>query len=186
MTAMTAEAYRGVLERAELLIPAAQVEEALAEMARQITARVGEHDPLVLCVMTGGIVTTGLLLPQLEFPLRLDYVHATRYHNTTRGGTLEWRHRPSRAVAGATVLVIDDIFDEGTTLEYIVRACYEDGARAVCSAVLVEKDRPRACTYRPDVVGLMAPNRYLIGYGLDYRGYLRNIRGIYAIAAEDI
>jgi hypoxanthine phosphoribosyltransferase len=186
MNKMTPEHYQAVAGRAEQLVDDAAVEAALDRMAGAITAAVGGKDPIVLCVMTGGIVATGLLLPRLDFALRLDYVHATRYRGATSGGRIDWLRRPGDVIRGEHVLVIDDIFDEGLTMERIVAACREDGAAGVVSAVLVEKERPRSCAYRPDIVGLTVPNRYVMGYGLDYKSYFRNARGIIAAAAEDI
>jgi hypoxanthine phosphoribosyltransferase len=80
---------------------------------------------------------------------------------------------------------VDDIFDEGVTMEAMVDACREDGAAEVQSAVLVEKLRARGCTYRPDIIGMEIPDRYVMGYGLDYKSYFRNAAGIYAAADED-
>lgn len=186
MNKMSDEQYRAVEARSDCVVPGAEVEAALGRMAADIEEQVGGKDPIVLCVMTGGIVATGLLLPRLDFPLRLDYAHATRYRGGTSGGRIEWRHRPSEVVRGEHVLVIDDIFDEGTTMQAIVEACYEDGATAVVSAVLVEKERERACTYRPDIIGLKVPDRYVMGYGLDYKSYFRNADAILAASEEDI
>jgi hypoxanthine phosphoribosyltransferase len=185
MNKMSAGQYDGVAERAELLVGQPDVESALDRMAEQVTERLAGTDPVVLAVMTGGIVVTGLLLPRLDFQLRLEYIHATRYRNTTRGGALEWRHRPTEAIRGQHVLVVDDIFDEGVTMEAIVDACRDDGAAEVQSAVLVEKLRARDCTYRPDVIGMEIPDRYVMGYGLDYKSYFRNAAGIYAVADAD-
>lgn len=178
--------YDAIAARAELLVSAADMELALDRMAGEIDAALGDQDPLVLCVMTGAVVAVGRLLPRLGFPLRLDYVHATRYQGTTSGGELEWRHRPSAAIRGEHVLVVDDIFDAGVTLDCIQRACREDGAASVQSAVLVEKLRPRDLDLAPDFVGVRVPDRYLIGYGLDYKHYFRNVQGIYAVADEDV
>jgi len=186
MNKMTEVHYRGVAARSECLASRAEVEAALERMSAEIGASVGGKDPVVLCVMTGGIVATGLLLPRLDFALRLDYVHATRYRGDISGGLLEWRHRPSEVVRGEPVLVVDDIFDEGLTMEAIVRACYEDGAASVVSAVLVEKQRERECAYRPDIVGLRVPDRYVMGYGLDYKSYFRNADSILAASDEDV
>lgn len=186
MNKMSNEEYRAVEARAERLVERGEVEAALGRMSAALTDAVGGRDPVVLCVMTGGVVVTGLLLPRLDFALRLDYVHATRYRGATSGSELVWHHRPSAAVRGEQVMVIDDIFDEGLTLEAVVAACREDGAAGVVSAVLVEKERERPCTYRPDIVGLKVPDRYVMGYGLDYRGYFRNADGILAAAAEDV
>ncbi|WPL16237.1 Hypoxanthine-guanine phosphoribosyltransferase [Thiorhodovibrio winogradskyi] len=186
MNKMTLETYQGVAERAECLFDRLAVEAAFDRMAEVLDQRLATLDPIVLSVMTGGVVTAGLLLPRLRFPLRLSYVHATRYREGTQGGALEWKYRPSDIIRGEHVLVVDDIFDEGITLQEVVNACQHDGAASVTSAVLVEKERDRACDYRPDVVGLTTPDRYLMGYGLDYKSYFRNAEGIYAAADRDI
>ena len=186
MNKMTEDHYQAIAARSECLVSKAEVEVALARMSHEIGGRLAGFDPIVLCVMTGGIVATGLLLPRLDFALRLDYVHATRYRGETRGGDIEWRHRPADVVRGEHVLVVDDIFDEGLTMEMIVNACLEDGARSVVSAVLVEKDRERDCAYRPDIVGMQVPNRYVMGYGLDYKRYFRNADCILAASEEDV
>ncbi len=185
MNKMNQEQYQAIAARAECLVSSAEVEAALQRMRDAIGDRLRARDPIVLCVMTGGIVATGLLLPRLDFPVRLDYVHATRYRDATRGGEIEWRHRPSAVVHGEHVLVIDDIFDEGLTMDAIVKACYEDGAASVVSAVLVEKERERQCDYRPDIVGMRVPDRYVMGYGLDYKSYFRNADRILAASEAD-
>lgn len=186
MNKMTTEQYQAIDARTQCLVSTAEVETALQRMRDAIDSMLADKDPLVLAVMTGGIVATGLLLPRLDFALRLDYVHATRYRDGARGGEIEWRHRPAAAVRGEHVLVIDDIFDEGLTMEAIVKACYDDGAASVVSAVLVEKERERDCEYRPDIVGLRVPDRYVMGFGLDYKSYFRNADRILAADPADI
>lgn len=186
MNKMPLNQYRGIAERAECLHDRAAVEAAFDRMAVELDRRLAGCDPLVLSVMTGGVVAVGMLLPRLPFPLRLSYVHVTRYREGTRGGALEWKYRSSDSLLGEHVLVVDDIFDEGFTLQEVVNACREDGAASVTSAVLVEKRRERPRGYRPDVIGLTTPNRYLMGYGLDYKSYFRNADGIYAVAEQDV
>lgn len=186
MNKMTPDQYQGVRQRADLVVSADAVESALDRMASEITAAFADKDPLLLCVVTGGIITTGMLLPRLDFALRLDYIHASRYQGATSGGELRWKHRPSDAIRGEHVIVVDDIFDEGITMAAIVDACGEDGAASVHSAVLTEKQRPREVDYRPDIIGLTLPDRYVMGYGLDYKSYFRNAPGIFAAADEDV
>jgi hypoxanthine phosphoribosyltransferase len=181
---LDARAYAAVARRAECLASAEEVEAALDRMAAALTERLAYRDPLVLCVMTGALVVAGRLLPRLHFPLRLDYIHASRYRGATKGGAMVWHYRPSAAIRGQHLLVLDDILDEGVTLDQVMRACSEDGAVSVTSAVLVEKRRAHACAV--DVVGLRMPDRYLCGCGLDYRGYFRNLSGIHAVADQDI
>lgn len=178
------ETYAAVARRADCLATRAQMDAALDRMAGEIAARLAERDPLVLCVVSGGIVAAGQLLPRLTFPLRLEYVHASRYRGATRGGELVWHHRPSDAVRGEQVLIVDDILDEGVTLDAVAQACREDGAAGVHTAVLVEKIRPHRC--EADFVGVRLPDRFLFGYGLDYRGYFRNANGVYAVSDADL
>ena len=183
---MTPDRYAAVAGRSRLLVDADTVNRAMDRIAAEITRDLAGRDPLVLCLMTGAVVAVGRLLPRLNFPLRLDYLHATRYRGATSGGEVTWLHRPSDAVRGQDVLIVDDILDEGLTLEAAVRACQEDGAASVRSAVLVEKDRVRANGLGADYVGVRVPDLYVYGCGLDYQDYFRNVEGIYAVAPEDV
>ncbi len=173
-----------VYEQADVLYTEAQVEGALDRMAEAITGALADQDPLLLCVMLGGLVPTGKLLSRLAFPLQLDYVHATRYEGTTQGGELRWVAEPQCDLNGRTVLLVDDILDEGHTLAAIHQACRTLGAARVQSAVLVEKRHARKADYQADFVGLEVEDRYVFGYGMDYKGYLRNAPGIYAVADD--
>lgn len=183
---LTPHDYRAVVSRAQLIVPGGVVEDAMDRMAREISSELASLDPLVVCVMTGGIVAAGQLLPRMGFPLQLDYLHLTRYREKTSGGKLVWTRRPGEVVRGRHILLVDDILDEGLTLEAAADACRSAGALSVRSAVLVEKDRERACDFRADFVGVRVPDRYVFGYGLDFRGYFRNAAGIYAVADEDL
>jgi hypoxanthine phosphoribosyltransferase len=180
MSVTPEEALR-VYREADCLHTAAQVDAAIARMAREITARIGQSNPLVLCVLTGAIVPTGPLLMQLDFPLELDYIHATRYRGATSGGQLHWIAHPRTRMHDRTVLVVDDILDEGPTLAAILAHCKEEGAREVLSAVFVEKLHDRKAGLKADFVGLEVEDRYVFGCGMDYKGYLRNAPGIYAV-----
>jgi len=180
---MDTENVRGVLETAEQLYSQQDVEQALDRLAAEIKQAMGDKDPLLLCVMTGGLVPASELFIRLKFPVQLDYLHATRYQGTTGGSELKWITAPSQSLRDRTVLVVDDILDEGLTLAAILQYCREQGAKEVYSVVLVEKihDR-RESNLQADFVGLRVEDRYVFGYGMDYHGYLRNVRGIYAIA----
>ncbi len=102
-----------VLEKAELVYSFAQIETALDAMAKQITEKLQDKNPLVLCVMIGGMIPAAHLLTRLHFPLEIDYIHATRYRSTTRGGDLHWLVEPRQSLKDRTVLVFDDIMDGG-------------------------------------------------------------------------
>lgn len=167
---------------AKQLFSRAEVEKALDGMAEQINMALSETNPIILCAVIGGIIPTGLLLPRLNFPLQLDYIHASRYRGETKGGHLHWIKRPEIELTDRTILIIDDILDEGHTLEAIIDYCEAEGARQTLTAVLVEKNLPdRPGLKKADFSGLIADNEYLVGYGMDYKGYLRNLDTISAI-----
>lgn len=171
------------VDGAERLFTPEEVDAAVARMARAITERLGDGDCLVLCLLQGAIIPAGMLLPRVRSPLELDAVHVTRYRNTTRGGDIEWRTLPRTPVAGRRVLLLDDILDEGHSFAAVQGWCREQGAREVLVAVLVAKRHDRKHpAVRPDFVGLEVPDRYVFGYGMDYRGWHRNAPGIFALA----
>lgn len=179
------EHVRMVREQADCLFTREQVEQALAEMARGMSERLHAQNPILLCVMNGGLVPLGKLLTYLDFPLQVDYIHATRYRGATEGGRLHWLARPHLPLTGRAVLVVDDILDEGVTLDAIMDYCREQEAAQVYSAVLVEKRHARKYGVREaDFVGLQVEDRYVFGYGMDYKGYLRNAPGIYAVKSS--
>jgi hypoxanthine phosphoribosyltransferase len=179
---ITAEQALEVLRAADCLHDETAVGRALDRMAEGIRGALAGRDAVALVVMNGGFIPAAGLLLRLDLPLRIDYLHATRYRERTSGGLLDWKRRPDTALAGRDVLVIDDILDEGLTLAAIVEACRREGAQRVWSAVLVEKLRARSVEFTADFVGLTVPDRYVFGYGMDYKGYLRNAPGIFAVA----
>jgi hypoxanthine phosphoribosyltransferase len=174
---------RSVMAQADCIYPEAEVEAAIARVAVAINADLAQSNPLVFCVMNGGLIFSGKLLPKLNFPLELSYLHATRYRNETSGGELFWKAKPEVSIVDREVLIIDDILDEGHTLGAIIDFCQHAGAAKVHIAVLIDKTHERKA--RPDLkaeyIGLPCIDRFLFGYGMDYKGYWRNAPGIYAV-----
>jgi hypoxanthine phosphoribosyltransferase len=165
---------------ADLIYSEAQVEAALDKMAAAINRELADSNLLVLCVLNGGIIAAGKLIPRLSMALTLDSINASRYQNQTSGGTIEWVLKPGTPIKDRTLLIIDDVLDEGITLAAIKAYCLEQGATAVYCAVLIDKLLGHEKPIRADFVGLEVENRYLFGYGMDYKGYLRNAAGIFA------
>jgi hypoxanthine phosphoribosyltransferase len=165
---------------------ARDVGRTLTRMAREIDAGLAGTNPVVLAVMRGGVFAAVELCQRFRFPHELDYVHVTRYANGTRGGTIEWRVRPSEALAGRTVLIVDDVLDRGHTLRALQKELRRIGVAAQYTAVLVVK-RVNVKRKRPrvDFAGLEIDDVYVFGCGMDYRGYWRGLRGLYALAEND-
>jgi hypoxanthine phosphoribosyltransferase len=180
------EHIREVFAKSTCLYSKSEVDSALDHLATSISYSLSHSNPVFLCVVVGGIVALGNLLPRLDFPLEVDYVHATRYQNSTKGHNLEWRVHPDIPLKGRTVVVVDDILDGGITLDSIVRYCENANAAKVYSAVLVDKHQARdpKGLAKADFCGLTVDNHYVFGFGMDYKGYLRNAPGIYMVSPE--
>lgn len=178
---MDIEDINKVHKESDCLYSENKINTALDNLADEITVDLKDKNPLVLCVMTGGIIPTGHLLTRLNFPLQLDYIHATRYQGETSGGKLNWLHKPSASMKGRNILIIDDIFDEGITLKEIAKYCKNNGADNVYTAVLVDKIHDRKSDFKVNYIGLEIEDRYLYGFGMDYKNYLRNINAIHAV-----
>jgi hypoxanthine phosphoribosyltransferase len=180
---------RELLARAEELVSADTVQAAVRNVAEVLNQRfdtdaTGEF-PLVLGVMGGAVVFTGHLLPQLSFPLEFDYIHVTRYGDLDRGGEVVWKVIPRQNVAGRTIIVVDDILDEGETLAHVKQRLLDMGAAEVILAVFADKELGRAKPVQADIVGLTIPNKFVVGFGMDAHGYWRNLPGLWVIKEED-
>lgn len=171
---------------ADCLHDAAAVQAAYDRLAAQVRAQYEGRNPLILCVMIGGLVPAAEITRRLDFAFELDYLHATRYRGATEGGGLVWKRQPDAArIAGREVLVIDDILDEGHTLVAIRRALQDFAPASLRVAVLAEKlhDR-RAPGARAEYIGLQVEDRYVFGCGMDYKEYWRQLPAIYAVKKD--
>ena len=181
---MNPQAAQKLLAEAELVHSAEAVQAALDSVAAGIRAQLGDKNPLVLCVMAGGVIFCGQLLPRLDFPLDFDYLHATRYGADTQGGKISWRSAPWIPVKGRTVLVVDDILDEGVTLAAVKDSLMRLGAAEVLVAVFADKLNGKQKPISADFLGLTVPDRFVFGYGMDVDGAWRNLPAIYAMKED--
>ena len=170
------------IPRSDEVVGAADVQAALDRMAGEITARLAGRNPLVITVMNGGLVFAGQLLPRLPFALEVSYVHVRRYGRETRGGELVWIAGPHESVTGRTVLLLDDILDEGRTLLAIRSRLEELGASEVLLAAFAVKVREVPPGVMADFTGLLVPDRFVFGFGMDVGGRWRNLPSIRALA----
>ncbi|NML60421.1 hypoxanthine-guanine phosphoribosyltransferase [Massilia sp. RP-1-19] len=181
---------RDLIKNAEEIFDADIVKAAVTRVAGTLNERFGNPDdeafPLVLGVMGGAVVFTGQLLTQLDFPLEFDYIHVTRYGDDDTGGQVVWKVIPRSNVEGRTIIVVDDILDEGETLAHVKQRLLDMGASEVILAVFADKDLKRAKPVHADIVGLTIPNKFVVGFGMDVYGYWRNLPGLWAIREEDL
>ena len=181
---------RDLLKNAEEIFDQKAVQTAVTRMAGELNERFDHPEnqefPLVLGVMGGAVVFTGNLLPQLTFPLEFDYIHVSRYGDEDKGGAVVWKVIPRSNVVGRTVIVLDDILDEGETLAHVKQRLLDMGASEVILAVFCDKAIGKAKPVTADIVGITIPNRFVVGYGMDAYGYWRNLPGLWAINTDDL
>ncbi len=179
---MKIESMQAVLENAKQLYSEQEIDTALGELATQLTAQYENTNPLILCVMTGALMTTGHLLAKLSFPLQVDYIHVSRYGSDIKGGEVKWLHEPDTNLAGRSIILIEDIVDEGVTIQLLRDYCMSKGAESVRCATLVEKLDVKKVGEQAEYVGLTVPSQYVFGFGMDYKGFWRNLPCIYAVS----
>ena len=181
------EKVRKITARSSCYCSKEDIEKALDKMADEITGELAGSNPVVLCVMIGGLIPTGHLVTRLDFPLQIDYIHVSRYGKSIRPGDLHWLVTPRIPLKDRTVLIVEDVLDGGLTLASIIDFCEKAGAKAVYSAVMVDKKRERVenALEKADFTGLEVDNHFLYGFGLDYEEYLRNVFAINRVANED-
>lgn len=174
-----------ILERSTVLVEKPQVKEAVEHMAEQVNAWYGDRPIIMLIVMTGAVMPAAWLASRLNMPLQMDFVHATRYSGQTKGGEIDFRVPPRLNLQDHDVLVVDDIYDIGLTLQMIERYCRSRGARSVNSAVLVRKLHDRETTGElPRFIGMDIEDKYIFGCGMDAYEHWRHLHEIRALEDE--
>lgn len=168
-------------DQVELLISPNQIESRIQTTASELNELYGEEELVVVMVMKGAICMTADLIRHLRVPFTIDYLKASSYgHRGTIAGELKVEGLDALDVEGKHVLVVDDIFDTGNTMVTLISLIQQKNPKSLRSLVLLVKDVPRKVAYRPDYVLFDIPNRFVIGYGLDYKEYYRGLPGIFA------
>ncbi|MFK2904772.1 hypoxanthine-guanine phosphoribosyltransferase [Dyella ginsengisoli] len=182
MTDSTTPSLTDALANADLLFDRPSIDAMITRMGGEIDAALGGERALFLTVMNGALMFAGQLALAIRTDLEFDYVHATRYRGATTGHDLHWLREPIVPMSGRTVLLVDDILDEGHTLKAVRDDCLRRGARRVLIASLCTKRHDRLVEgIASDFNGIELPDRYVFGYGMDYHEQGRNLPGIYAL-----
>lgn len=182
MKNLTNQELENVLRHSECLISASEINAAYDRLAAQLNLHYAGLNPIVMVVMNGGLIPAGQLLTRLSFFHRMDYLHATRYRENIGNQELVWKMRPSHAIKGEHILLIDDIFDEGITLKAVYDELKRQEPETLSTCTLINKRHNRKVeNFNIDFIGTDVADRYIYGCGMDYHGYLRHLPGIYAL-----
>jgi hypoxanthine phosphoribosyltransferase len=152
-------------------------------LGREISTTYSDLDqPLVMVViLKGAAVFASDLLRTLTIPSELEFVRASSYGTGTRGGRVRFARMVEGPLTGRDVLLVEDIVDSGRTIDLIVRRLKQQRPASLRLAAMLDRPARREVPVGIDFTGFVIPNRFVIGYGLDYAGLYRELPGIYSL-----
>ncbi len=162
-------------ELATLLISEAQLKHRVAELARQIERDFAGRDLAVVALLNGTVMFLADLIRNLSLPLRLDFIGVSSYGAGTESGELVFTKELRLEVRGRDVLLVDDILDTGRTLHRVLAKIQQLKPRLIKTCVLLDKAARRVEKVSADYVGFSIPDKFVVGYGLDYAEKYRNL-----------
>lgn len=169
-------------EKLEVLLTAAQIEEKVIEMAALINEDYKEQELLLICVLKGAVVFLSDLIRQLNMPLEIDFIAVSSYGaDTSSSGVVRIEKDLERSIKGKHVLIVEDIVDTGLTLSYLFDNLSSRGPASVKVVTLLDKPERRKVVCEPDYCGFKIPDRFVVGYGLDFDGHYRQLPDICAL-----
>jgi hypoxanthine phosphoribosyltransferase len=170
-----------------ILLTSTQLDEGISRLSAAVRQQVGRRPLTVVGVLTGSIVLVSDLIRRLEGPVRVSMVWASSYRGTaTRPGALELRLDLLPDLSGQDVLLVDDIFDTGRTLQALLEELRRRGAASVRSLVLLRKAGRAEVATQPDFVGFDIPDEFVVGYGLDFDGAWRHLPYLAVLDEDEI
>jgi hypoxanthine phosphoribosyltransferase len=175
------------LANVKILLTTEELHDGVAAMARQIEAAYEGRQLTIVGVLTGSVVVVADLIRQIDQPMRVGVIQASSYRGaTTVRGELLINSELMLDISNRDVLLVDDIFDTGHTLERVVEKLHDFKPASVRSAVLLRKAGRQESTYEPDFVAFQIPDEFVVGYGLDYEDMYRNLPYLAALEPDDL
>ena len=170
-----------------ILLDENQLQAGVERLATEIDRYYGSNRPItVIAVMTGSLVLFADLIRRLSMPQRVGVIQASSYRGGTQSGRLDVSCDMLIDVEGRHVLLVDDIFDTGRTLDHLTELIKSRGAKSTKTAVLLHKHRQHEVSLRPDFVAFEIPDEFVVGYGLDYMDMYRNLPYLAVLEVDEI
>ena len=173
--------FQPILRQSSILYSNREIHLAIKNIAEEINQDIQSDVLYVLTVMNGGLFFSAHLIPLLKHTIHHDYIHATRYGNKAKGGLVHWIKDPDDIIKGKNILLVDDILDEGVTLSQIISKCKKMGAKNIFYTALFNKLIDKEKTILPSYHVLNVPNKFVFGFGLDYKGFGRALPDLHII-----
>ena len=160
----------------EILLSEEQIQAKVKELAAQLTEEYKDKDPVFIGVLKGVVVFFGDFIKYFDAPCQIDFMWVSSYHGTT-SSYMEVKRDISEDIKGRHVVILEDIFDTGNSLEFVRKhlLAKEPASLKICTLLDKPERRNPAVTLQADYVGFTVPNAFVVGYGLDYNEHFRNL-----------
>lgn len=160
----------------ELLFSEEQIQARVKQMGEHIAKDYQGKNPIAVCVLKGAVLFMADLIRYMEIPLEIDFIAISSYGASTKSsGVVRILKDLDRSVEDRHVLIVEDIVDSGLTLSYLRDSLLRRNALSVKIATAFDKPDGRTVDITPDYSGFVVPNRFIVGYGLDYAEHYRNL-----------
>ena len=167
-----------------LSIPETEIQEAVRQVGEAINRDMVDKDPLFICVLNGAFMFAGDLMKTVKIPCEITFIKLSSYDGLYTTGTVKEIIGLNESVVGRNVVVVEDIVDTGITMERILGSLRAKGAREIRIATFLQKPDALQRDITVDYIAMKIPNDFIVGYGLDYDGYGRNLKDIYTVVSE--
>ena len=160
----------------EILLTEEQIKNRIAELGKELSREYADKNPLVVGVLKGVVVFYADMIRAMDIPCQLDFMWISSYKGTA-SSAMQVRQDVSADVEGRHVLILEDIFDTGNSLNFTVEHLSKRNPASLKICTLLDKPERRnpAVTLKADWVGFTVPNEFVVGYGLDYNEHYRNL-----------
>lgn len=167
-----------------LFISEAQIQIAVSKVAEAINCDLAGKNPLFICVLNGAFMFMGDLMKAVNIPCEITFVKLSSYSGLQTTGNIKEIIGLNENIEGRNVVVVEDIVDTGITMEQILSSLRTKGANEIRIATFLQKPDALQRDIQIDYVAIKIPNDFIVGYGLDYDGYGRNMKDIYTVVSE--
>jgi len=170
----------------KILIGRERIREKVSELAVLIRDEYRGRNPLLICVLKGGFVFTADLVRELDIPLEIDFIRVSSYgRGTESSGTIEALHLPKGPIKGRHVIVIEDIVDTGLSLRYVLDFLTQQKPASIRVCALMDKPSARRVPINIDYCGFTIPNKFVVGYGIDFDEQYRCLPDICSLEEKE-
>lgn len=167
-----------------LSIPEAEIQAAVRHVADKINQDIADKNPLFICVLNGAFMFAADLMKNVNIPCEITFIKLSSYEGLYTTGAVKEIIGLNESVVGRNVVVVEDIVDTGITMERILSSLQAKGANEIRVATFLQKPDALQRDIKIDYVAMRIPNDFIVGYGLDYDGYGRNLKDIYTVVPE--